>query len=167
MSVPSLANTWDCSNVTGSCMTLLMFWIKHGYGVALFLPAALRGHPNRWPSTSGAVLRTAGALSCRTQIIIANNRLMENPRSGGPRHIKSPVRQDGAGHEQPARMARRVRRAVLCQRDNNCRLSFVIRRRREPSSTRSPTRTIVPPMISGSTLNAGITCLPIWRLRAS
>jgi hypothetical protein len=36
-------------------------------------------------------------------------------------------------------------------RVNSCRRSLVIRRRTEPSSTRSPTRTMAPPRISGST----------------
>src|SRR5215217_5083085 len=53
------------------------------------------------------------------------------------------------------------------QRDNKCRRSLVIRRRSDPSSTRSPTRTMAPPRISGSTEKAGITCLPSWRLSES
>ena len=63
----------------------------------------------------------------------------------GPPHVgRGEIRLGGAG---PAadRLIGRV------SRDSSCRRSFVARRRTEPSWIRSPTRTTVPPRISGST----------------
>ena len=105
-----------------------------------------------WAATSQPALRGARREGSATAVL-----------HGGPPHVfRGPGRLDRARYAAVA-----VAAAGTGQRERRILLSLVIRRRTEPSWTRSPTRTIAPPRISGSSENDARTCLPSCLLKAS